>query len=233
MLGRHSSTAGSLREERLRSDATPIRQTQRLPPRVWGYGVLFGALLPLAAALQADAQSAEDIRHVQSVEPLSGPVGTTVRVYTENLPYQASTHVGFGSSQVGFEVLAKADQDARGAVSAALDIPAWATWDRPLVLLVFNGLFNPIGRSDPFHVTNAEGLIQRSGSITHVEGDCVDFRDEDDFLYSLEGLLPEFDEGDEVIVEGVPTRSAQCGSGLAIRVEHVGPVRRVAMKTGH
>jgi hypothetical protein len=167
------------------------------------------------------------------VEPLSGPTGTTVRVHTENLPVHARTHVGVGSANMGFEALVEVEQGEWGEVTGALEIPDWATWDRAVVLLVLNGVFTPIGRSDAFHVTNVEGMIQRTGQVSAKEGSCVEFRDQDDFLYSLEDLPSDLEPGDEVIVEGFPSESVSCGSAVAIRVGRLVPIRKIALETAN
>ena len=59
--------------------------------------------------------------------------------------------------RAGFEALTEGSQDIWGEVSASVRVPSYASWERPLVFIVFNGVFSPIGISDPFHVTNDEG----------------------------------------------------------------------------
>ncbi len=236
MLGRHNISAKSFTNSPLKSDVTRVKKAAIWSVRVGGYGVLLGGFLSLAAAVPADAQRADhvpdQIRRIQTVEPLSGPAGTTVNVHTANLPLSAQTHVGVGAQHVGFEVLLKVNQSELGEVAGTLQIPAWATWDRPVVLLILNGKFAPIGRSDPFQVTNPDGMIQRTGQITNIDGSCVDFRDQDDFLYSLEGSPGDLEPGDGVIIEGAPSKAVGCGPGIAIRVERVVPSTRVAFKSG-
>jgi hypothetical protein len=202
------------------------RGTQMYARRVDARAVrplLLGLVMVVLAVQSGEAQrvdrAPDQIRHIQSVEPISGPPGTLVRVHTENLPIQARIHVGVGARHVGFEALAEVQQGEWGDVTAELQIPDYWTWDRPLVLIIFNGLFSPIGLSDPFHVTNASGMIQRSGRITDEGGDCVGFRDQDDYFYSLEGALGELKPGDDIVVEGALSESGRCGSDNTIRVE--------------
>ena len=52
----------------------------------------------------------DSLRMIQEIEPLYGPRGTVVTVYTENLPLQAKVHVGVGATRTGFEALAEGEQ---------------------------------------------------------------------------------------------------------------------------
>lgn len=206
--------------------------------------VLAVASLPLALAAlstvgtaDADAQHERRYatlgapRHVQSVVPRIGPPGTEVEVYTENLPPQAKIWVGVGAMRSGFEARAEGKQEMWGEVSATVSIPQYAKWDRPLVVIIFNGVFSPIAYSDPFHVTNSDGLVQRTGEIIGravaaetLEGldegtECVFLRDNDEYLYALSGDgMEELKPGDRVVVEGPIAESGPCGGADSIAV---------------
>lgn len=160
----------------------------------------------------------DSLRHIQSVEPRLGPPGTVVEVYTENLPPQAKIHVGVGAMRAGFEALAEGTQEIWGEVSATVTVPGYANWERPLVFIVFNGVFSPIGISDPFHVTDDNGMVQRTGRITDEGLGCVTLRDNDQYVYALSGDLGDLSPGDEVVVEGTITLNGPCGGADAIEV---------------
>lgn len=160
----------------------------------------------------------DSLRHIQSVEPRMGPAGTEVAIYTENLPPQAKIHVGVGAMRAGFEALAEGTQEIWGEVSASVTIPGYANWERPIVFIVFNGVFSPIGISDPFHVTNDDGMVQRTGRITDEGLGCVTMRDNDQYMYALSGDLGDLKPGDEVVVEGGITLDGQCGDADSIEV---------------
>ncbi len=190
-------------------------------------GLLALATLPLLAAVTAPDAAAQrervyatidSLRHIQSVEPRIGPSGTVVEIYTENLPPQARIHVGVGAMRAGFEALAEGTQDIWGEVSATVRVPGYANWERPLVFIVFNGVFSPIGISDPFHVTDENGMVQRTGRITDEGLGCVTLRDNDQYMYALSGDLEGLSPGDEVVVEGAITLASQCGGADAIEV---------------
>ena len=176
------------------------------------------AATPPEAAAQRKFATIDSLRHIQSVEPRTGPPGTVVKVYTENLPLQARIHVGVGAMRAGFEALAEGTQDIWGEVSATVRIPAYATWERPVVFIVFNGNFSPIGISDPFHVTNEEGLVRRAGRITDEGLGCVTLRDGDQYMYALTGDLGDLKPGDEVVVEGTVTVDGPCDGADQIAV---------------
>lgn len=181
-------------------------------------------LLWLAPAREAAAQrpmvyaTVDSLRHIQSVEPRLGPPGTTVEIYTENLPPQAKIHVGIGAMRAGFEALGEGEQQMWGEVSATVRVPRYANWERPLVFIIFNGIFSPIGISDPFHVTNEEGLVQRTGRITDEGLGCVTLRDQDEYMYALSGDLEGLKPGDEVVVEGAVSLEGTCDGADSIAV---------------
>ena len=179
--------------------------------------VLYAATPPDATA-QRKFATVDSLRHIQSVEPRTGPPGTVVKVYTENLPLQAKIHVGVGAMRAGFEALAEGTQEMWGEVSATVRIPDYATWERPLVFIVFNGIFSPIGISNPFHVTNEEGLVRRAGRITDEGLGCVTLRDGDQYVYALAGAMGELKPGDEVVVEGTVTVDGPCEGADQITV---------------
>ena len=197
-----------------------------LPARAPRLAILLPAalLLWLAPAPEAAAQrpieyaTIDSLRHIQSVEPRLGPPGTTVEIYTENLPPQAKIHVGIGAMRAGFEALGEGEQQMWGEVSATVRVPRYANWERPLVFIIFNGIFSPIGISDPFHVTNEDGMVQRTGRITDEGLGCVTMRDQDDYMYALSGELEELKPGDEVVVEGAISLEGTCDGADAIAV---------------
>lgn len=183
--------------------------------------VIGSAIAALDAQGQQRFAAIDSLRRIQSVVPRIGPPGTHVEIYTENLPPQAKIHVGVGAMRAGFEALAEAKQEMWGEVSATVRIPRYATWERPIVFIVFNGVFSPIGISEPFHVTNAEGFVRRTGRITDGSPGCQTLRDADQYLYALTGEsagLAGLEPGDEVVVEGPVTESGPCGGADQIEV---------------
>lgn len=190
--------------------------------------VAAAALLLLAseaAVAQAHRNPAapDSIRQIQNIEPRSGPPGTPVHVYTENLPLQARVVLGVGAIGTGFEELGEAQQTEFGVVDASVTVPASATWDRPLVFIIFDGNFAPTGLSAPFHVTDAEGLIHRTGRITDEGEGCVAMRDADGYFYTLTGDLGDAEPGEEVVVEGRFRAESGCPQGETIDVVRIGP----------
>lgn len=160
----------------------------------------------------------DSLRRIQSVEPRSGPPGTRVSIYTENLPLQARVVLGVGSIGTGFEELGTASQGEFGEVGATLTVPARATWDRALVFIIFDGNFAPTGLSDPFHVTNEDGFLHRTGTITDEGDGCIAMRDADGYFYTLVGPVEGLAPGDGVVVEGTFEPSGDCPQGETIRV---------------
>lgn len=178
------------------------------------------AILTLSGA--ANAQSAPDsLRHIQSVVPLSGPPGTVVSVYTENLPLQATVNIGVGSTGAGFEALGEGSQTEFGEVSASVRIPESASWDKPLIVIIFNGNFSPTGLSRPFHVTNEEGHVLRKGLVTDEGAGCITMRDGDGYVYGLTGETDNLRPGQALTVEGLYAESGDCGDLGTIQVSRL------------
>ena len=191
-------------------------------------------LLSTAAAASAQAHpnpaTPDSLRQIQTMEPHMGPPGTEVSLYTENIPLQARVVVGMGAIGTGFEELGTGDQGEFGEIGASVQVPESATWDRAVVFIIFNGNFAPTGLSDPFHVTDSRGRIQRTGTIVAQENGCVTFEDRDGYLYSLAGDLGDSNPGDSVILEGTVSRSVTCPQADTIEVDSVAetePVERV------
>lgn len=160
----------------------------------------------------------DSLRPIQSVEPRTGPPGTRVQIYTQNMPLQAKIVVGVGAMRHGFEEVGDAAQQEFGEVSATVVIPQAVPFDRPVYLILFNGVFSPIGISAPFHVTNAEGLVRRTGRVASGDASCLTLRDQDDVLYGLSGAVGTLRPGEEVVVEGRYSESETCGQASTIEV---------------
>ena len=160
----------------------------------------------------------DSLRQLQSVAPLSGPPGTRVEISSENLPLAARIHLAVGAIHAGFETLAEGSQGEWGDMSGELMIPESASWDRPLYVIALNGVFSPIGLSNPFHVTNEEGLVRREGQVTEELEACLTFRDEDELLYALTGELGTLNAGDQVTIEGIYLETSSCNEGSTIEV---------------
>lgn len=168
----------------------------------------------------------DSARRIQEMEPRSGPPGTEISIYTENLPLQGRVVLGMGAVGEGFEALGEAQQEEWGEVGGTIIVPDYATWDRALVVIIFNGNFAPTGLSDPFHVTDENGLIRRSGWITQEgEGDCVVMRDQDGYFYTLAGDLADgltdAEPGTAVTVEGRFIAKDRCPRGETIEIERL------------
>lgn len=189
-------------------------------------GVALAAWAVACIAAPADAQrrvAPDSLRHIQQVDPLYGPPGTEVTVYTENLPLQAAVHLGVGATRTGFEALFTAEQGMWGEVSGTITIPESAPWDRAVLLVAFDAIFAPIGLSDPFHVTRPDGILRRTGEVTDEGVECLAFRDGDGYLYTLIGEIEGLEPGEAAVVEGTYVEASICMQGTTIDVTRVVP----------
>jgi len=165
---------------------------------------LLALLLP-AAPTHAQSVDASDVnmgaieRRIELIEPKSGPVGTVVRVNTQDMPVITPVRVGIGASQAGFEAFQELLTGQEGEFDVTVTVPGWASWNRVHVFIVFDIYFRPIALSDAFHVTDERGMVRRTGRRVGRMADdgpeCTRFRDIDGVQYAL--------VGDEEVIAGI------------------------------
>ena len=119
----------------------PVYRARRFRSLAVAAVVLVFVAPALAAQAHRTAVAPDSIRKIQHLEPRSGPPGTVVAIHTENLALQARVVLGVGAIGTGFEELGEAEQQEMGEVTASVRVPDSATWDRPLVFIIFNGNF--------------------------------------------------------------------------------------------
>lgn len=202
-------------------------RTHRMSPSSLIATAVVATCAQTAMPTDADAQrrvAPDSLRMIQQVSPMSGPPGTVVTVFTENLPLQAKVHLGVGATRTGFEALHEAEQGMWGEVSGTITIPETAPWDRAVLLVAFDAIFAPIGLSEPFHVTRADGMLQRTGTITDEGVECLAMRDGDDFLYTLIGDTGGLAAGDSTVVEARLVEASICQQGTTLEIVRIVPV---------
>lgn len=199
------------------------------PPRRALRYTLSAALLTLlflvgpeeGVAQDPDAPHIGDMiqRRIESVEPRSGPPGTTVHVSSVEMPMITPMWIGIGASRIGFEAFQQLMTDMDGTFGMSVEIPTWAQWDRVHTFIAFDLYFRPIALSTPFHVTNEEGMVRRSGLIREASTGCLGLEDDDGVRYALRGVAPgEFSPGDQGIVEGRIVLESSCSMPFTIDV---------------
>lgn len=207
-----------------RRGAAVARCARRSAARV-AAGVAAAAALALGGAHGVEAQQriqpVDSLRQIQSISPRSGPVGTAVQVYSDNMPLEARFHVGVGATRSGFESLYEATQLDLGEIAVTLPIPSAVPHDRALVFVAFNAVFSPIAMSPPFHVTDERGRLERTGEVTGTQAGCVTFRDGDLFRYELVGNVGALTVGDAVVLEAEYVGESACVDGSTLRVVEV------------
>lgn len=186
------------------------------------------AVLPMLAvgpalspeAVRAQSVNASDVnmgaieRKIELIHPKSGPPGTVVRVNTEDMPVITPIRVGIGAAQAGFEAFQELMTGQEGEFDVSVEVPDWASWDRVHLFIVFDIYFRPIALSDAFHVTNEDGLVRRTGRVTHRDDGCSILRDIDGVQYALVGeraTIESIEADTTVTLDGrVPPRE-ECG----------------------
>lgn len=180
--------------------------------------LVLAALEPVEAQAQQRIAPVDSLRLIQSISPRSGPVGTPVEVYSDNMPLEARFHVGVGATRSGFEALYEATQLDLGEIAVTLPIPEAVSWERPIVFVAFNAVFSPIAMSKPFHVTDGEGRLRRTGHVVSSAGACTTFRDIDGYLYELVGATDGMRAEESTVVDAEYVDESGCVDGVVLRV---------------
>ena len=159
-----------------------------------------------------------------------GPVGAEIGVVVIGLPPFQRVRIGFGSLSQ-YEVLGGKDADATGTFDITLYVPQWAELDRVHFFVASYGgndrpaSLPPRVLSEPFHVTNAEGIARIYGTISPVAtSSCLAVDGPDKTLYTLEGDTGLWSPGQRVMVIGTIADRSACGSkGVPITVKEIRP----------
>ena len=146
-------------------------------------------------------------------EPSSGPPGTKVAVRWEFLPAITPMRLGVGAQRVGFEVLTEVLSDEKGQFADTIRIPEWADTSRPVMLVVFDFYFNPLAISSAFQVTDANGMVSRTGRLQEQTGRCAELLTTDGDRYYLKGDASAYAPGDRVVVSARLAKPSDCGRG--------------------
>ena len=157
-------------------------------------------------------------RRIEFMSPRSGPPGTVVTLRTTNMPGATPVRIGVGAIRFGFEELVQALTSNRGEIELTAEIPTWARNDLAHFFIVFDFYFVPIALSDPFHVTDQDGIIRREGTITDEGVECPALRGEDGVLYTLAGDVAALQVGDTVVVSGTLAETSFCMQGTTIQI---------------
>jgi hypothetical protein len=163
---------------------------------------------------------------IATFSPASGPPGTRVSVKWEYLPAITPMRIGVGAQRVGFEVLNEVLSDDKGVFSDTIRIPEWASITRPVMLIVFDFYFNPLAISSAFQVTDANGMLQRTGRLQEPTGRCAELLSTENDHYWLTGDIGEFRPGDRVVVQSKLGEPEDCGRGERDVVLQVVGIRR-------
>lgn len=156
---------------------------------------LVALVLGAAPAETLDAQVVIDraligdvTRHIPSLSPLSGPHGTEVSVRMPGLVPYRNYQIAIGETQgCGYEICSPVTANARGVVTATFPVPDWTHTHHYEVVMIMGEDFAPIAVSDPFHVTDADGLVQRTGVVGSVWPGCPSLETEGGVTYALVG----------------------------------------------
>jgi hypothetical protein len=192
--------------------------------------IIFVCFLLVAASAGVSSTSAQ-IRHgadmaginrmIDSIGPRFGPVGTEVAVRSGSMPAITPIRIGFGAT-TGFEDLQMILTSDGGEFATRARVPAWATWDRTYRFIVLDIYFRPIALSQPFYVTNSDGVISRDGTVRRPSESCVTLQQPGGETAVLSGDVASLATGQHIAVEGrVVSATPGCGASLGIQLIRV------------
>jgi len=211
--------------------------------------LLAAALLLAAACSPGGGGGNRDAeRPAITVEPLTGPPGTEVRVRATGFPPDAVIDVGFGPPRAKYDLIARTRTDGNGSTAATVLVPARAQPGQPYVfvmaypptfLRITSDIFtvtapaaaapgepNPLpGESMVPDTNEAEaspaGTVRVTGRLTDEGVECPALRGEDGKLYTLSGATDGFHTGDRVTVVGTLAEMSICMQGTTIAVQSI------------
>lgn len=154
--------------------------------------------------------------------PRFGPPGTTVHLRVRDMPPLASLRIGVGALHVGFEEAGWILSSDSGEVAMDIVIPEWGRSDVVHLFIIFDPYFNPIALTDVFHVTTADGLIQRNGVVSS-NRNCFTLVGSDGVTYGLRGDVSEREAGMRASVTGRIVDEPFCNATIVIEVTEIGP----------
>jgi hypothetical protein len=156
------------------------------------------------------------------VFPRGGPPGTEVVVTMAGLEPFQTVRIGFGSLSQ-YEVIGRGDADSGGLLLQSLTVPSWGERDRPHYFVASFGNRIPRVLSEPFHVTDPNGVARIYGTVTEGSS-CLSVEGPEKTLYTLEGDTGLWSPGQRVLVIGTIAEESTCGSrGLPIAVREIQP----------
>ena len=169
--------------------------------------------MPQSAPSQQPPKPATSLR--------GGPAGALVTVSMAGLPAAQSVRLGFGNLSQ-YEVLGRTDADGEGRFSADLQVPAWAEVDRVHFFVVSFGNVMPRVLSEPFHVTDPDGVAHVYGTINDQGVSCVAVDGPNDTTYTLQGNHRTWGAGQRVLVVGTIADAHACGGqGVPLVVREI------------
>ena len=197
--------------------------------RVAGTAILalVGMLATTADAAQESQEAQDHVRARPSrpvqITPRLGPPGTEVSLRVVSMPAMTPVQLALGATS-GFEALTLGYTTIDGDLSESVVVPEWSTPTETHRFIVFNLYFTAIlAESAIFHVTDAEGRVERSGTITESGVGCLVLEDDDGERYRLSGEISDLAVGNRVSLTGTLAESTDgCGDDLRLDLRLAG-----------
>ena len=150
-----------------------------------------------------------------------GPPRTEVTVVMTGLDPAQSVGIGFGSLSQ-YSGLGRGEAGPEGMMVANVAVPDWAELDRVHYFVLNLGNRSPRILSDPFYVTDADGVAHIYGTVNDQGIGCLAVDGPEDVLYTLQGDHRQWTAGQRIRVVGTIADVEACGGqGLPIAVREI------------
>ena len=154
----------------------------------------------------------------------SGPTGSVMTMYAQQLPPDRDVQIMMGALRDGFEIVRTARTDDMGRIqgqdSIRITVPDWVKFDRPYLVMITDLQYHPLAAADMFHPTTPEGVLSRIGVVKLEDPKCpVLVADGSDEWYVLVGNTARLIAGEKMAVRGKVVPAGQCGPMTTIEVQ--------------
>ena len=163
-------------------------------------------------------------RQTISIDPASGPADSEITITGRGFEPGTRVRLLIGRRPDNLEVTERLRADARGRVSAAIELPEWARPGREIYFALQARDGGERVVAEPFRVARRQDQPERlslTGTITNRGVECPVMRGDNGRTYSLTGNLQGYRAGDRVLVEGRVAEASICQQGTTIEIRRI------------
>ncbi len=187
--------------------------------------LLLGLVVPASLHGQ-DAQEPEEPEPgsvgTLYLDPLVGPLGTSVQLDLHGLPPSTGFVIAFGGLRGGYQWVDEVVTDDEGQITEAVVVPEWAEEGQAQYFFVKLPGQAPVA-TRPFYVTDGDAELRVLGRIVEEDGVEAALQGPEGELYCLIGAESPVAPGDRVRVDGTAGSASDCPDGIPLNVRSLEP----------